>query len=796
MERRSDTGMGIVTGISGVLRSELEKRRARPILAAFDVGAFLLNFIFARLHLVFGAYPLATAFVAATPFDVFISLAGAVAGSLSMGDGGIIHSMISVIVVFLRVVISGGKGQDKSLFGESIVLKLSVSLIGAFVASVYKLLLGGFNTNGILYSLSSCLLTALFTLIFSGLFVSDIRFSEALVGNAEVFEKTRTGKERYNFIFFGISSLILIFFISLALAPYSILGIDFDFVFAAFTALFTAKRFGAVRAMAVGFIASVAASSAYAAGFALLGLVSGLLFPLGVTYALLGGGAVLSAWSAYSGELVGFLSTLPEYAAAISIFFPFMHRISPERREGQREDIRRTASDMVSSLALSHRNKRGGGVDMLSASLSSVSALVGRFSRSEGVVRRSAIRDTLLDRVRSECRACPNYNSCLEINPAPCAEIIDDAVDLIHKNQRSEKGLDTILPAYCTHKDDMCSAMLSSYSSLMKIWHGVHSFRSVAEECGLISKMINEAKCAEDEESCLDAELSERLSAELPALGICAGVIKCYGERKKRFIVAFEDKGGDIITSTELRAMIERVSGYKLGVPEFYRKGEVAMMDCAAAPSYALDFVSRSAVAEGSSSSGDTVTSFVSDSGYFCALLSDGMGSGEEAHTVSSFVTDFFCAMQGSEVSDNTALHILNHLIREGADECSASLDLFRFDLLRGEGVFLKSGAVASYIKRDSSLFRIRSETAPLGLMKAIDSERIRVDCRVGDLIIMLSDGVADSSDYSASWLPELLSRPFSGDISVFADEILEQALRKSHTRDDMTVSVAQIRKL
>ncbi len=794
MDRKSDTGTPVMAGITGALRAELEKRRALPIRAVLDVLAFLLNFVFARVHLIWGAYPLATAFVAATPYDVFISLAGAVAGALSLGESGIIHAIVSIIVVFLRVVISGGKSGERIIFNEPFAIKLSVAAIGAFLSSVYRLLLGGLDTAGLLYTLASCLLTSLFTLVFSGLFIADFRLSDAIVGRVAVFEKTRTGREKYNFYLFGISFLTLIFFVSLALAPYSLLGIDIDFVFAAFMALFAAKRFGAVRAMAVGFVASVGASSVYSAGFALLGLGAGLLFPLGTTYAILGGGALLSAWSAYSGELVGFLSTLPEYAAAISILFPFLHLISPEKKEELREDTRRIAADMVSSMALSHRNERGGGVDALASSVAALSSLAGRFAKSEHFPKKALVRELVLDAVKTKCRDCEHFEACREINPAPCAEIVDSTTELLYKNEII--GDDGDFPEYCKKHGELVRAIMSSYANILKIRHGVRSFSSVSEEYELLAKMINEARCAEDEEWGCDSSLSERLAEILPEFSLNSGVAKAYGTRKKRFIIAGDDEYGDIISSKELRERIEKISGYKLGVPEFYRKGDVAMLDCLAAPSYAVDFVSRSSVADGSGVSGDTSLSLVTPDGYFFAILSDGMGSGEVAKSVSCFVCDYYSSMLNTSVSDNTALAALNSMIREGGDECSATLDLFRFDLLRGEGKFLKSGAASSYIKREGSLFRIRSETAPLGLMKTIDAERIRVDCRVGDLVIMLSDGVADSSDYSAAWLPEVLSRPFSGDIGEFADEILNVAQKKSHTRDDMTVSVMQIRKL
>jgi stage II sporulation protein E len=114
---------------------------------------------------------------------------------------------------------------------------------------------------------------------------------------------------------------------------------------------------------------------------------------------------------------------------------------------------------------------------------------------------------------------------------------------------------------------------------------------------------------------------------------------------------------------------------------------------------------------------------------------------------------------------------------------------------MTGEALFFKCGAAASYVKRKSSIFRIRSETAPLGLMKNIDAERIRVEVKNGDYIIMLSDGVSQSTEDSA-WLIELLSSEAHSDIREYAEFILAEALKNSKSRDDMSVSVAKIIKL
>ena len=112
--------------------------------------------------------------------------------------------------------------------------------------------------------------------------------------------------------------------------------------------------------------------------------------------------------------------------------------------------------------------------------------------------------------------------------------------------------------------------------------------------------------------------------------------------------------------------------------------------------------------------------------------------------------------------------------------------------MISGGATFIKSGAAPSFVKRGSSIFRVRSRTAPIGLLSSIDSEKIKVDIKPGDLVIMLSDGVADEAD-DAPWLLLLLGEPCTDSIDDYARLILSEAQKNSHTNDDMTVAVIKI---
>ena len=177
---------------------------------------------------------------------------------------------------------------------------------------------------------------------------------------------------------------------------------------------------------------------------------------------------------------------------------------------------------------------------------------------------------------------------------------------------------------------------------------------------------------------------------------------------------------------------------------------------------------------------------------YYCAIIADGMGRGEVARRTSEFVCAFMSSILGCGVSIPTALSAVNMLIKHGIDECSVGFDMFVFDLMRSDARFIKSGAAPSFIKRADSLFRISSRTVPIGVLGGVDAEQIRADIKVGDTVIMMSDGVCDTPDGSP-WLIELLGGELSDSPSEIAAAILARARENNSSGDDMSVAVIKI---
>ncbi len=761
----------------------------------YDLLLFSVGLLFSRCHIAFGAYPVAIGFIASLSFGVWGALFGAAAGALTLGRSGVIFAICSAISAFIRVIISGGKDSDEAdrrIFSENLLLRMCSAVIGGFIAAVYELLLSGLNETSVLFGVSMVLLPPAVTFLFSGVFLGGYSVSALLFGSKNLLSLSgKSEKERYNIIFFEGSAVLLLFLVALSLSDIAILGISFSYIFLFFMTLLISKRFGSLRALAAGFASSLGVSGVQSVSFGLLGLVSGGLFGFGVIYGVIGGGVAAVLWGYYSSGLTGLLSVLPEYAIAASLAFPLLKKLSPETTVAENLSEERCAKDMIGTMALVYQKKYFENLDNLSSSLERLSDMPQLGGGQGRGLDRDEVLLTVLSVASDFCRVCPGRDYCKAENINPCAKNAGAITDKILAGERLCGEDINTEEEFCQYPEEISSAILRAVA---KAECEKYRKREVPDSEGyeLMSRLISEARGADESERAVNEYKSERLASVIADFGFGTGAGKVFGDRDLHIFVAGEDPEGDKITSEEMQRGIEEALNVSLSETEYFRKDSMVLMECRTAPIYTAEYASAGCPGEKGERSGDTLGFFKSDNGYFYSLICDGMGRGEAAAETSRFAFDFLRNMLGFSASYDTLIHLLNRSLRAGGRECSATVDLFALDGYSGEVTFIKSGAAASYVKRDSSIFRIRSKTAPLGLLSAIDTEKIKAEVRPADYVIMLSDGICGGED-DAPWLLELLSKPAKEDPREYAELILTEAKRRDAGGDDMSVAVLRI---
>ena len=761
-----------------------------------DIILFATGFVLSRCHLFFGARPVGLAFVAMLPTGVWSALAGAVISGFSSGTDGIIFSAACAIIALLRAAVSSGDRDESGrrlLFKEALLTRMAIALLGGFIVAAYEVLTSGLSETTMLFSLAMILITPLITFGLSGIFSSGITLDMLLYGSADIL--TLSGVERnekYNRIFFQFSAILLIFLIGLSFKGVSIIGISASYIFAATAALLVAKRFGGIRGAATGFFASLSLSGPLSVSFALMGLGAGIMFSFGTGYAIVIGGIILSAWSVYTDGMLGLLSTLPEYAIASAIAAPICAKLSAPSEATEEVNEREKSEDMVGTMALSFQSKYIGAVEALPTALVKMNATVADHTHYSAKLSHNEYRDIVISVAERNCIGCLGGSLCAKEGIRPCISRANGIAELLANGDKiaaTDVNTDT---EFCQRAEIVAEEINALVTQRERERYLLSDSSRSCDEYSIISSLIDQAIQEDNREREVDNQLTDALKEALKKNGFVGGTIRAFGKRRKHFILAGEDEDGAKISSFELRKSIEQAAGVRLSTPEYFRRGNMMLMECDIRPRYKVSYATAQRPGSESEVSGDSTVCHRSSKDYFYSVICDGMGSGKAAKDTSELACEFIRSATEIGSIGEPIIHMLNRALREREDEYSATLDLFELDLLNGKGLFIKSGASPSYVKREKSIFRVKSQTAPLGLLKSVDTEIIRLEISGGDHIIMLSDGVADAAE-DAPWLLLLLGEPPLDNLQQYADKILTEAARNSRTKDDMTVMVIRI---
>ena len=193
----------------------------------------------------------------------------------------------------------------------------------------------------------------------------------------------------------------------------------------------------------------------------------------------------------------------------------------------------------------------------------------------------------------------------------------------------------------------------------------------------------------------------------------------------------------------------------------------------------------------GESVCGDTVVSFQTESGAWCLLLADGMGSGDAARRESALTCRLLQQFLEADIQPEAALKTLNTAMTlRGAETGSfTTVDLCVFDPGSGEASFYKYGAAPSYLKRGGSVRRVTGSSLPAGLRGApAEPDVTRVPLGEGSFVVMISDGVADPG--RDEWLMDLLAGWSGEDPQALAGRILSESIQRERLQDDCGVQV------
>lgn len=201
---------------------------------------------------------------------------------------------------------------------------------------------------------------------------------------------------------------------------------------------------------------------------------------------------------------------------------------------------------------------------------------------------------------------------------------------------------------------------------------------------------------------------------------------------------------------------------------------------------------------QGQEISGDSFSFLYDEDGEMAMILSDGMGSGEDAARESEMVLNLLERLLLAGFGEETAIRLVNSVLALRAEQKSfATLDMSMINLYTGTCEFIKIGGVATFLKRGEWLECVAAETLPIGMMQKVDYDSLTKKLYDGDYIIMMSDGVLDAvpEQERREFLHRVIGEDIEKNPQVIAGRILNASLQCQNyePQDDMTVLVCGI---
>ena len=322
---------------------------------------------------------------------------------------------------------------------------------------------------------------------------------------------------------------------------------------------------------------------------------------------------------------------------------------------------------------------------------------------------------------------------------------------------------------------------------------------AAAPDYGALSALLEKSMQVEENQYFVDRELSEKLCQTLSEFnGAIVGVI-VYGVRKKTIYIKAKSKER---IEEIAESVLEAVSPLLPFVIDRERAEIRRDADGGAALIFSereknsASVIRRRVIAQNETVCGDNVAVFKNKDDRFFAFISDGMGSGSAADAVSRISVGFLSNMLGVGSLSEELIAMLNGLLcvrsEKTAIERSATLDLLELDLMTGRASIYKCGAAPSYIYRRGRLFKLRSESMPIGILRDADVKRFELTLRRGDVVVMVSDGVTGEGG-ECPWLFDLLAQNLpERSLERTAELIVKYASAKG-SGDDITVLLVRV---
>lgn len=747
--------------------------KAHLLYAGQGIAVGALSFLLSNAQLLAGVYPFGLSLICASNKYIPFIYAGMLTSAL-FNKGLAIPLFLTWTFAFLLRIAIGFWLKSEKMFTESIYLRLGVGISSAFMISVYRIIAGGF----LYYDMISAVAEIIFVPVMAFLMSC-------------AFEKSK----RYSYLFeLGIASIL--FSSVFALREMSLLGFSLSSVACFMITMYISKDGGVLRGGLIGVVCGMACSITYAPIFALCGIAAGLLWKVSSIVAVSAACIVGIATGMYLEGFESLRMFAPDLLGASILFTPLVQFGLLPKLTMLSNSV--SVPDSATKAAIVAEEAHKNTIMRLDALSSAMCDLSEVFYNLSDRLRRPGIYDVkqLCDRTfDNHCQACNLYSVCWEKEYSSTVDVMNRIYKLMLGSGRADTDK---IPEYMTERcpniDKVITDLNVAHAELLENTLKRDKTEVFAMDYEAMSKLLETTLADSETEYLIDEELCRKLKSTARYIDFHANNIAAYGKRRKSIVAGGVDLARVKLSADEIRNAFEKASGVSLTTPEFMIDKDYVSMSMQSSKRYQTFAAKAADTKDCETVNGDIISIFENDQDYFYTLISDGMGSGREAALTSKITGLFMEKLLASGNNKAVTLEMINNFIRCKNTECFATIDLLEIDMLSGEASFIKSGAAPSYILREGSLFKITSNSMPIGITREINAEEIKFELQEGDIIVMISDGVAQSFE-DGIWLANMLTYEWEeGEgLQAMSEKILAGAKSNNKRSDDMTVGLIKV---
>ncbi len=542
---------------------------------------------------------------------------------------------------------------------------------------------------------------------------------------------------------------------------------------------------------------------AYSFSGVLAGL-GGAVGKFGVALAFLASNVILAL---YFENFSGLETVIAESVLACLAFLlvpqDLVRRVSAAMvREAAREDVNQARELLVSNFR---------------AKLKEYSAIFRELARAFGENTaftekkdsEQGIKDLLGEIGRKVCQGCGMFTVCWEKDYYRTYQSILDMFTMSEVYGRVKPSdIPEELKVRCTRPRELVITATCLYDAFKAGRYWQNKFLAgravVGDQLRGVSAVIDTLAGEFQIEQCAGSYPDDALRQKLRQLGIPAREVRIT-EAEGRHEISVTMKGcrGDLDCRYRVAPVVSDLIGQLFSATGCVCRGTPREGICSfrlyQGPQYRVEVGAAGAAREGNPVSGDAYDFIQLRRGKFAAVLSDGMGSGEDAARESSSVIGVVRRMLEAGLDMETAVKSVNSLLAlKGPGESFATLDMAVINLYSGQAEFVKIAAPPTFLIRGEKVRPIRANSLPVGVMSDIEVGITEKKLSSRDVIVMITDGILDAHRNSRDgeeWITGVLQELNGLEPAEMAELLLKLARAGGGLQDDMAVLVIRMEK-